>query len=129
MTPSLVGGFLVFATAMALLAGLTLLIPRSPLDVVWRIKRAEHVQLLAMGSWVGWAFLILAGAAGLASYGSFRRRRWGLRLALVLFAINAAGDAIRAAGGAWLEGLVGLGITLALLSWLTQPQVRALFPP
>jgi hypothetical protein len=127
VTPILLGAFFVFATAMALLAGITLLIPGSPLDVAWRIKRSEHAQLMAMGSWVGWAFLVLATTAGLASYGSFSRRPWGWRLALAILCVNGAGDAIRAAGGAWLEGLVGVGVVIVIVWWLTRPQVRALF--
>jgi hypothetical protein len=125
VTPILLGSFFVFATAMALLAGLGLLI--GPLDIVWSVKRSEHTQLAALGSFVGWAFLVLAGTFGLASYGSFCRRRWGWRLALAILGVNGVGDAMRAASGAWLEGLVGVGVVIVVVGWLTRPQVRALF--
>lgn len=127
LAPALVGAFFVFATAMALLAGVTLLTPGSPLDAVWNIKPRAHAQLLAMGPWVGWGFLLLACVSGLASYGSFCRRRWGWGLALALLGINGASDAIGAAGGAWVQGLVGVVLATAIAAWLIQPKIRAQF--
>jgi hypothetical protein len=126
-TPILLGAFFAFAAIMACLASLSLLLPDIPLGLIWSFKRAEYAQLLALGPWVGWAFLLLAIAATLASYGSFRRRQWGWVLSLAIFAVNGLGDAIRLMTGAWVEGLIGVCVTAAIVVWLTRPSVRALF--
>jgi hypothetical protein len=126
-TPPLLGAFLIFATAMAALAAITLLAPGTPLDAAWRIKPAEYRQLLAMGPAVGLGFVALSGAAAIIAAGVFGRRRWPWRAAVVGIALNGAGDAIRALTGAWVEGLVGVAVTAANVWWLTRPHVRAAF--
>ena len=112
---------------MCALAGTSLLTPGGPLDSVWRVKPAEHRQLLELGPAAGAAFLGLALVMGLASFGAFARRRWAWPLALAIFAANALGDAARIPSGAVAEGLVGIGVTAFILWWLTRPSVRALF--
>jgi hypothetical protein len=62
-----------------------------------------------------------------ASVGTFGRRRWGLWLALAIFAVNAAGDAARIPGGAALEGAIGVAVTAIILWWLTRAPVRRAF--
>jgi len=127
VTPAVLGSFCLFAAAMAGLAAETLFDPGGPLDPVWRIKPAAHAQLLAMGAWVGVSFCALSLAAAVISVGVFQRRRWGWNAAVVGIVLNAAGDAARGLSGAWLEGLVGVSVTAAIVWWLARPRVRALF--
>jgi hypothetical protein len=126
-TPVLLGAFFAFATSMCVAAGVSLLTPGGWLDWIWLIKPEEHGLLVALGPWAGWGFLGLAVAMAAASWGTFRRRRWGLWLAMAIFAANAAGDAARITSGAVLEGVIGVAVTGAILWWLTRPKVRALF--
>jgi len=112
---------------MCALAGASLLMPDGPLDWIWRFKPEEHRRLLALGPAVGAFFLALALVMALASFGCFARRRWAWPLSLAIFAANAIGDAARIPSGALAEGLVGVGVTGAILWWLTRPRVRALF--
>jgi len=109
------------------LAGASLLTPGGALDWIWLRKPAEHELLLALGPRIGWGFLALALAMAAASFGTFRRRGWGLWLAMAIFALNAAGDAARIPSGAVLEGMIGVAVTAAILWWLTRPKVRACF--
>lgn len=126
-TPVLLGGFFAFACVMCALAGTSLLTPGGALDWIWLGKPEEHGLLLALGPRVGWGFLGLALAMAAASYGTFRRRRRGLWLAMAIFGVNAAGDAARIFSGALWEGVIGVAVTAAILWWLTRPRVRALF--
>ena len=127
VTPAALGAFCVFAALMAAFAAQTLLAPGGPLDALWRIKPAEHAQLLAMGPRVGLGFCALSVAAVVVSVGVFRRRRWAWWAAIAALLANATGDAARALTGAWIEGGVGVAITGAIVWWLTRPRVRALF--
>ena len=126
-TPQVLGVFFAFATAMCALAGLSLMTPDGPLDAIWGWKPDEHARLLALGPAVGAGFLLLALAMATASFGNFARRRWGWRLAMAIFTVNALADAARVPfGGPW-EGLIGLTVTAAILWWLTRDRVRRSF--
>ena len=123
----MLGLFFAFATAMCTLAGLSLLTPSGPLDAIWRWKPDEHARLLALGPAVGAGFLLLALAMAAACYGAFARKRWGLRLAMAIFAVNALADAARMPFGGMWEGLIGLVVTAAILWWLSRARVRRSF--
>jgi membrane-bound metal-dependent hydrolase YbcI (DUF457 family) len=126
-TPTLLAAFFAFAALMCTFAAVTLLAPGGTLDALWRIKADEHRELLAMGSVIGVAFSLLAVAMTVTAYGTARRRRWGWRLAILIFIVNAFGDALRIAQGAVIEGLLGVMAAGLILWWLTRPQVRASF--
>jgi len=112
---------------MTSLAGLSLLAPRSALASMWSIKPDEFRQLLAFGPLAGAGFLALAPVFAAASWGCFRRRRWGWTLAATLIAINAATDLGRAVRSGAIEGGVGVVIAGGLLWWLSRARVRASF--
>jgi hypothetical protein len=126
-TPAVLGAFFVFAAAMCALAGASLLTPGGRLDWIWRVKPDEYRQLVALGPPAGEGFLALALVMALASYGTYRRRHWGWRLAIAIFAVNAAADAARIPLGAALEGAIGVVATGVILWWLLRAKVRAAF--
>jgi len=127
VTPWVLGGFFIFATAMALLAAVTLLAPGTLLDRAWAVKPQEYAQLRAMGPWVGCSFAGLAILAIWTARGLFLCRRWGWWMAVVGLTVNGLSDAARIPFGAVLEGLIGVAVTGAIVWWLTRPRVRALF--
>lgn len=126
-TPLLLGAFFAFAALMCTLAGLSLLMPGGMLDSIWLWKPEEHGLLIALGPWAGRGFLALAVAMAAASAGTFRRRRWGLWLAMTIFAANALGDAARIPAGAVWEGVIGIAVTGFILWWLSRASVRRQF--
>jgi hypothetical protein len=126
-TPAVLGLFFVFAAAMCTLAGLSLLTAGGPLDAIWRWKPDEHRQLLAFGPSIGAGFLALTLVMAAASHGAFARRRWGLWLAIAIFAINGVADATRIPFGAAWEGAIGVGASIVILWWLTRASVRQAF--
>ncbi|MGB8495771.1 MAG: hypothetical protein WCE53_15330 [Candidatus Acidiferrum sp.] len=71
------GIFLVFAAAMAALAGATLLWRGTFLDPIWTLNRAAYRQLEPLGGKVGFLFFLLSITLGVAANGWFRRRVWG----------------------------------------------------
>src|SRR5690348_11508799 len=87
-----VGAFLFFGAVMASFAGFTLIWQGTPLDRMWRLNPVAHEQLAPLGNLVGIPFLLLAVALALAAIGWFRRRFWGWVLAVVIIAIQLAGD-------------------------------------
>jgi len=124
----LVGVFTRPAAGIAAAAGMTLIWPHGPLDVIWSIRTDDtHAKTLALG-WTVVAGLWLLGliALGLA-IGSFIRRRWAWWLAVAGIAVNGVAHVGRLAVGGVVEGLVGVAIAALIVFWLTRPGVRLQF--
>ncbi len=127
ITPSATGLFFSFAAILTAVAGVSLLTPGGPLDVMWTIKPHEHETLLGMGPAVGFGFCGLSALMAAAGIGCFARFRWGWRLALAIFVVNGLADAARIPFGGLLEGAFGLAVAALIAWWLTRPRVRELF--
>jgi hypothetical protein len=119
--------FFLAATLMCAVAGITVLFPDTPLSVIWQIKPDAFAQLVALWPWSGIGFLLLSGFMGAAAWGCLRRRLWGWRMALAIFAANGLGDLGQIFAGRTLEGTLGVAVVLVTVFWLTRPKVRAAF--
>jgi len=72
-------------------------------------------------------FLLLAAALISAGIGWFRRRLWGWRVTLLIFATQFLGDAVNCIRGDWLRGVTGVVIAGALLLFLLRRRIRVAF--
>src|SRR5947209_7617225 len=121
---SAVGIFLYFGTAMACLAGTTLIWRGTALDRVWILNAPAYRHLAPLGRIVGgFSFWDSAHAAGT---GWFRRRLWGWRLAVGIITTLVLGGL--------LLGLLRLPLLSPLQpnqrpDWLTPDVILILFLP
>jgi ABC-type antimicrobial peptide transport system permease subunit len=122
-----IGIFLLFGTAMAFLAGTTLIWRGTFLDRMWALNPRAYDELAPLGKPAGLLFLSLAVALILASTGWFKRRRWGWRLAVAIIGTEVLGNFVNILSGRAVQGLVGITIAGALLLYITRPYVRAIF--
>jgi hypothetical protein len=122
-----VGAFLFFGAIMASLAGATLTWPGTSFDRIWVLNPTAHKQLASLGRPTGILFLLLCAALTVAGTGWFKRRIWGWRLAVAIIATRVFGDVVNCVRGDWLRGGIGVMIAGALLLFLLQPRVRAIF--
>jgi hypothetical protein len=123
----ILGAFFALATAILVAVGVALLFPGSMMDGIWSLYPARRGLLIPYHAWLGPAFLVLALAMAAASVGCFRRRRWGWRLAIAIFAINGLGDVMQLLTGRILEGATGVAAAGAILFYLYRPKVRDAF--
>jgi hypothetical protein len=121
------GFFLFFGASMATLAATTLLWRGMRLDRIWTLNPTAYKQLAPRGRIVGILFLVLGAALTTAAIGWFRRRLWGWRLAVVIISMQVLGDVVNCVRGDWLRGGTGVIIAGALLLFLLQPRIRAMF--
>jgi hypothetical protein len=121
------GIFLFFGAIMASLAATTLLWRGTALDRVWTLNPTAYKQLAPLGGKVGILFLLLGAVLTTAGIGWFRHRLWGWRLAVVTIATQVLGDVVNCVRGDWLRGGTGVIIAGALLLFLLQPRIRAMF--
>jgi hypothetical protein len=125
--PAILAVFFLLATVLCLLAGSSLVFPRSPARLIWAIKPQDYAQLRAMGPLVAWGFLALALPMALAVWGCWRRRGWAWGLALAIFVVNGLADLARLIAGRWVEGGLGVAALGLILLVMTRPAARRAF--
>ena len=127
--PRPVGVFLIalfFAsTCVLLIVGTALVWPGTALDGVWDLYPSRRGMLMRCRSLLGPLFLALAIPMMAASTGCFLRRRWGWRLAVLIFAANGAGDVAQLFLGRYVEAGVGVLAAGSILFYLLRPAVRS----
>lgn len=117
--------FFSVATCILVACGTALLFPGSLMEVVWRAYPARRAMLMPYREWLGPGFLILAIAMLFASVGCSRRRIWGWRLAVGIFAVNGIGDVGQIFLGHFVEGTIGVSAAGTVLYYLFLSRVRS----
>jgi formate-dependent nitrite reductase membrane component NrfD len=124
----IVSGFLFLATVAAAIVGVSLLFPNPLLDCMWELNQPAAAAFRSMGRTAG-VLLLLLGTVTLASaIGLLRRKRWAWWIAVALFAMNVAGDAVSLIVlKDRLRGASGLAVAGSLLWTLLRPTVKNYF--
>jgi hypothetical protein len=122
-----VGIFLFFGAAMAFLAGTTLIWQNTPLRRVWVLNAPAYATLAPLGAAIGVPFLFLGASLAVAGCGWYKRRKWGWTLAAIIIATQVVGGLTNLVRGDLMRGGAGAFIAGALLSYVLQPEIRAVF--
>jgi len=103
---------------MCLLTIGLLLFPGTALDSLWRLNPDAHVAFQSLGK-VSIALMIVVGiGCAFATIGLAKNRRWGINLALLILAVNLAGDLINVVVRGDLRALIGVPIAGAIIIYL-----------
>jgi hypothetical protein len=125
---TIVATFLWMATLIAAFLAITLLVPGTSADKIWRLNPLAYEQFKAFGGLSGVFLLAVGAVAATAAVGLVRRQKWAWWLALSIFAVNAAGDI---ASFVITRDLVrsGSGVLVAIcfLFFLTRRNVRSFY--
>jgi hypothetical protein len=121
------GIFFAAGAAITAAAGFSLLNPGGFLEPMWRLNPRAREALLEIGGWAVLLLFSVSVACGAAAIGLWHGRRWGHRLAVLLIAINLAGDLVNGLFGGEPRALVGVPIAAALLLYLSTARVRSSF--
>jgi len=109
-----------FGSLASGLAALTLLVPQSPLERIWRLNPEGHRGLQSLGGWGILLMLAVCAACLSAALGLWLRAGWARWLAALILAINLVGDGVTAIVRHDARTLIGIPIGGALLLLLVK---------
>jgi hypothetical protein len=121
------GVFFAFGAVMSLTAAISLLLPGSPLEPIWRLNPAARQGLGILGPWAILLMVVVSIACASAALGLWVRATWGRHLALGVLTVTLVGDLLGALLRHDLRTLIGLPIGGALLAYLLSARVRHYF--
>ncbi|HEV8124152.1 MAG TPA: hypothetical protein VGP80_07925 [Gemmatimonadales bacterium] len=110
--------FFIFGATMSLLAAITLAIPHSPLEFMWRINPQAREGFRTLGFIAVPLMLLVSAACAATAHGLWQLHAWGRYLAIVVLAINAIGDASNALIRHDWRTLIGIPIGGVLIWYL-----------
>lgn len=110
--------FFLFGAVMSGATAVALLTPGGPLEPLWRLNPAAREAFRPMGVGAVVLMATVCVACALSAVGLWRHRRWGIRLAIALLAVNVVGDAVNAIARGDPRTLIGVPIGVALIAYL-----------
>jgi len=119
--------FFLAGTLISFVAGVSLVVPSSFFETMWRINPRGHEGLLRIGLWAVVLLFAASISCAAAAIGLWRKARWGHAIAVTLITINLLSDIANAVRDTEPRAIVGVPIALALLLYLFRKSVRDFF--
>ena len=116
----LLAAFFFFGATMCLLTIVLLARPGTVLDKLWRLNPEAQANLRSLGGLAILMMAVVGSACALAAFGLARKKLWAPGLAIIILALNLAGDLINAVVRRDFRTLVGLPIAGGLIWYLVR---------
>jgi len=126
----LIVGIIVFIAALlALIVGITIFVPGTPLDMIWNLKNSFPTGFRSSSTGIifGYFIVILGLILISAVWGLLKGMKWTWWVVLIVFLVNGIGDVISVVFGGGLSGVSGIIIISAFIIYLTRPSVKGYF--
>ena len=117
------------AALLALIVGITVIIPGTPLDMIWTLKNSFPTGFRSSSNGIifGYFILILGLILISAVWGLTKGMKWAWWVVLIIFLVNGIGDAISIVFGGGFNGISGVLIVSVFIIYLTRPNVKKYF--
>ena len=117
------------AALLALIVGITIFVPGTPLDMIWSVKNSFPTGFRSTFTGVifGYFIVILGLILISAVWGLLKGMKWAWWIVLIVFLINGIGDVISIIFGGGLNAIAGILIISAFIIYMTRPNVRRYF--
>jgi hypothetical protein len=126
----LIVAIIVFIAALlALIVGITIFVPGTPLDMIWTLKNSFPTGFRSSSTGIifGYFIVILGLILISAVWGLLKRMKWAWWVVLIVFLINGIGDVISVVFGGGINGISGIIIISAFIIYLTRPNIKKYF--
>jgi hypothetical protein len=124
---TVLGIFFMIATAITLVASISLKFPGSLLEPIWRLNPRGRAGLEAIGVWAVILLFSVSAACAASAIGLWRGKKWGYIVAIVVLSINLLGDMVNVISGNEPRAAIGIPIVVAILGYLMSQRVRRFF--
>lgn len=121
--------FFIAATAITLVASLSLLFPSGFLEPIWQLNPRGRAGLSSIGVWAVVLLLVVGCACAVAAIGLWRGASWGYTVAIIVLSVNLLGDLVNTMSGLEPRAAIGIPIVIGMLVYLTSQKVRLFFRP
>ncbi len=124
-----VAAFLLLGTLLAEATAVSLFIPGTFLDMMWKLNEEAYLEFNLLGGQVIGLFLCTLGIlTAAASFGLLHGKRWSWYIAVSIFALQGIGDVLALAlRKDFVKGGSGVVIAGIFLFFLLRPRTRLLF--
>ncbi len=116
--------FFLVGAVLSFTSSVSLILPGSFLEPIWRLNPRAHDSLIRIGPWAVVLLFAVSVSCAAAAIGLWYGSRWGHRLAVSLIGINLVGDIINALLGTERRAIVGVPVAAAILACLMSTRVR-----
>ncbi len=120
--------FLFFLAVGALTAGISTLLPGTPLDVLWALNNSfpPSFRYTSTGKILTIIIIIFGLILLSAGWGLLKGQKWAWWLIVIIFTVAGIGFAVRTALGS-IEGIVGVLVAAGIIFYLIRPGVQKFF--
>lgn len=119
--------FFFAATAITLVAAVSLLYPNGFLEPIWKLNPRGRAGLGVIGIWAVLLFSVVCLACAVAAVGLWRGARYGYAIAITVLTINSLGDLFNVISGTEPRAIIGIPIIIMILAYLLTAKVRRFF--
>jgi hypothetical protein len=119
--------FFLAGAGIAGISAVSLALPGSPLEPMWRLNPRARIAFSGLGLWAVAILVPVSLACAFASAGFFKGARWGYRLGLGILCVNLLGDTLNTILGIEPRAAFGIPIALGLVAYLRTKKVRRFF--
>lgn len=119
--------FFFAATAITLVAALSLLFPNGFFEPIWKLNPRGRAGLGAIGIWAVLLFSVVCLACAVAAVGLWRGARYGYATAMTVLTINSLADLFNVISGTEPRAIIGIPIVILILAYMLTSKVRRFF--
>jgi hypothetical protein len=119
--------FFFAATAITLVAAVSLLYPNGFLEPIWKLNPRGRAGLGAIGIWAALLFSVVCLACAVAAIGLWRGARYGYATAITVLTINSLADLFNVISGTEPRAIIGIPIVIIILAYMLTERVRRFF--
>ena len=114
------------AALLALIVGITIFVPGTPLDMIWTLKNSFQIGFRSSSTGIifGYFIVILGLILISAVWGLLKRMKWAWWVVLIVFLINGIGDVISVVFRGGINGISKIIIISAFIIYLIRPNIK-----
>ena len=119
--------FFAAGALISFVSAFSLLFPDNFLQEIWRLNPRALNAFNKIGVWAIVLLLSVSVACASTSFGLWRGKLWGYRLAISMLVVNLIGDIYNFLSGTEPRAVIGIPIVIGIIFLINNPKTKAYF--